>query len=94
MTSQRIAQSDRQQKSEKPQASGILKRATVRSVSDVGEHANVQKELKGVGNSAFHQDFCSVPIGNTIPQPVRAKLRIGSVGDKYEQEADREADRV
>lgn len=38
MTSKRIAQTNQQQKSETAKASGILQRAGVRSVSDVGEN--------------------------------------------------------
>jgi Domain of unknown function (DUF4157) len=92
MTSKRIAQSDRQQKSDKPQESGILQRAAVRSVSDM-QSTDDQEEL-ALSNSAFSKDFSQVPISTTKPEQIMAKLMIGAVGDKYEQEADRVAAQV
>ncbi|WDD37034.1 DUF4157 domain-containing protein (plasmid) [Nostoc sp. UHCC 0926] len=94
MTSKRMAQSDRQQKSDKPQESGILQRTAVRSVSDVGMQSTDDQEELALSNSAFSKDFSRVPISTTKPQQIMAKLTIGAVGDKYEQEADRVAAQV
>ncbi|MEH1950490.1 MAG: DUF4157 domain-containing protein [Nostoc sp.] len=94
MTSKRIAQTNQQQKSEKPQVSGILQRVAVRSVSDAGVQSTEDIEAHPLSNSAFCKDFSRVPISTTKPQPIMAKLMIGAVGDKYEQEADRVASQV
>lgn len=107
MTSKRIAQSDRQQKSEKPQGSGILQHATVRSVSDAGMESTDDKQALALSNSAFSKDFSQVRNGTTKPQqfharnlqshpmpPIQAKLTIGEPNDRYEQEADRVASEV
>jgi hypothetical protein len=91
MTSKRIAQTNQ---SEKPQVSGILQRAAVRSVSDAGMQSTDDREGLALSNSAFSKDFSRVPISTTKPQPIMAKLMIGAVGDKYEQEADRVAAQV
>ncbi|WP_448265574.1 eCIS core domain-containing protein [Nostoc sp. DSM 114159] len=93
MTSQRIAQTNQQQKSETPQASGILQRAAVRSLADAGVQFEEQEAL-ALSNSAFSKDFSRVPISTTQPQPIQAKLTIREPGDKYEQEADRVASQV
>lgn len=79
MTSKRIAQSDRQQKSEKPQGSGILQRSAIRSVSDAGMQSTDDLALS---NSAFSKDFSQVPISMAKSQPIMAKLRINPVEDK------------
>ncbi|MEH1924307.1 eCIS core domain-containing protein [Nostoc sp.] len=94
MISKRMAQSDRQQKSDKPQESGILQRAAVRSVSDVGMQSTDNQKDLALSNSAFSKDFSRVPISMTKPPQIMAKLTIGAVGDKYEQEADRVAVQV
>lgn len=107
MTSKIIAQSDRQQKSEKPQGSGILQRSAVRSVSDVGMQSTDDKEAQPLSNLAFSKDFSRVPISTTKPQqfharnpqshpmpPIQGKLTIGEPNDRYEQEADRVASEV
>ncbi|WP_292794745.1 DUF4157 domain-containing protein [Nostoc sp. NMS7] len=92
MTSKIIAQSDRQQKSDKPQESGILQRAAVRSVSETGVQLIEDKEAQPLSsNSAFSKDFSRVPITTTKQPQIMAKLMIGAVGDKYEQEADKVA---
>ncbi|MEH2213261.1 eCIS core domain-containing protein [Nostoc sp.] len=77
MTSKRIAQTNQQQKSEKPQESGILQRAAVRSVSDAEVQSTDDKEAQPLGNSALSKDFSQVPISTTQPQQIMAKL-IGS----------------
>ncbi|MEH2088195.1 eCIS core domain-containing protein [Nostoc sp.] len=94
MTSERIAQTNQQQKSEKSQASGILQRAAVRSVSDAGVQSTEDKEAQPSNNSALSKDFSRVPISTTKSQQIMTKLMIGAVGDKYEQEADRVAAQV
>lgn len=94
MTSKRTAQTNQQQKNEKPHASGILQRAAVRLVSDAGVQSTEDKEAQPLSNSAFSKDFSRVPISTTKPQQIMAKLTIGTVGDKYEQEADRVAAQV
>ncbi|MEH2372452.1 eCIS core domain-containing protein [Nostoc sp.] len=94
MINKRIAQTNQQQKSETSQASGILQRTAVRSVSDAGVQSTDDLEGLALSNSAFSKDFSRVPISTTQPQPIQAKLRIGAVGDKYEQEADRVASQV
>ncbi|WP_414519716.1 eCIS core domain-containing protein [Nostoc sp. PCC 9305] len=92
MTSKRIAQTNQQQKSEKPQESGILQRATFRSVSEAVSEAGVQsteyKEALPLGNSTLFRDFSGVPISTTKPQQIMAKRMIEPLGDKYKQEAD------
>ncbi|MBN3925380.1 DUF4157 domain-containing protein [Nostoc sp. NMS4] len=94
MTSKRIAQTNQQQKSETSEASGILQRAAVRSVSDTEVQSTDDLEAQPLSNSALSKDFSRVPINTTKPQPIMAKLMIGAVGDKYEQEADRVAAQV
>ncbi|MEH2002855.1 MAG: DUF4157 domain-containing protein [Nostoc sp.] len=96
MTSKRIAQTNQQQKSEKPQESGILQRAAVRSVADI-QSTDDQEEL-ALSNSAFSKDFSQVPISTAKPQqfqvinpqrhplpPIQAKLSIGEPGDRVIQ---------
>lgn len=98
MTSKIIAQSDRQQKSEKPQGSGILQRAAVRSVENAGVHSTDENEVLGLSNWAFSKDFSQVPVSTTQPQqfharnlrshpmpPIQAKLSIGKPGDRVIQ---------
>jgi Domain of unknown function (DUF4157) len=94
MTNNRIAQTKQQQKSETPQGSGILERASVRSLADTGAQSTDHQEAQLFSNSAFSKDFSRVSISNTQLQPIQAKLIIGAVGDKYEQEADRVASQV
>jgi len=67
MTSKRIAQTNQQQKSDKPQGSGILQRAAVRSVADTGVEFEEQ-EARALSNSAFSYDFSRVQI-----RPVQKK---------------------
>ncbi|WP_445632599.1 hypothetical protein NSTC745_04147 [Nostoc sp. DSM 114161] len=93
MTSKKIAQTNQQQKNEASQASGILQRTAVRSVSDAGVQIEEQ-EAQPYSKSAFSKDFSRVPISTTQPQPIQAKLTIAEPGDKYEQEADRVASQV
>jgi len=98
MTSKIIAQSDRQQKSDKPQESGILQRVAVRPVSDAGMQSTDNQEELALSNSAFSKDFSRVPISTTKPQqfqprnsqshlmqPIQAKLTIEEPGDRVIQ---------
>ncbi|MEH2154086.1 eCIS core domain-containing protein [Nostoc sp.] len=78
MTSKRIAQTNQQQKSEKPQGSGILQRTAVRSVSDTGVQLHEQEAL-ALSNSAFSKDFSQVPISRTTSQPIMAKQMVSPV---------------
>lgn len=73
MTSKKIAQTNQQQKSEKPQASGILQRAAVRSVSDTGVQLTDDQEAQLLSNSALSKDFSRVPISTTKPQQFQAR---------------------
>jgi Domain of unknown function (DUF4157) len=82
MTSKRIAQSDRQQKSETSQGSGILQRVAVRSVEDVGVQSTDDQEALALSNSAFSKDFSQVPISTTTPAQMMTKLMINPVEDK------------
>ncbi|MBN3884850.1 MAG: DUF4157 domain-containing protein [Nostoc sp. JL34] len=94
MTTKRIAQTNQERNSEKSQGSGILQRAAVRSVLDAEVQSKEDKEAQPLSNSALYKDFSRVPISTTKPQQIMAKLTIGAVGDKYEQEADRVAAQV
>ena len=94
MTNKRIDKTNQQQKIEQPQGSSILQRVAVRSVTDAGMRSTDENEALAFSNSAFSNDFSQVPISRTKPQPIMAKLMIGAVGDKYEQEADRVAAQV
>ncbi|HEY9606071.1 MAG TPA: hypothetical protein V6C85_30975 [Allocoleopsis sp.] len=94
MNHQRIAQFNKLRQREKPQASSILKHSALRSVSQASVQRKEDTESLAFSNSPLHQDFSQVPISTTKPQQIMAKLMIGPVGDKYEQEADRVAAQV
>ena len=107
MTSQRIAQTNQQQKSETSKGSGILQRASVRSVADAEVQATDDNETLAFSHSAFAKDLSQVPISTTKPHPfhgrktqghprptIQAKMTIGKPKDRYEQEADRVAAEV
>ena len=107
MTSKRIAQTNQQQKSEKPQGSGILQRTAVRSFLDAEVQSTEDKEAQPLNNSTFSEDFSRVPIRTTKPQQfqvrnpqshpmplIQAKMTIGEPGDHDELEADRVASAV
>jgi len=56
-------------------------------------------QMQGEPNSPLQRRFQTLaqrdnPQNSTPPQPIQAKLTVGAVGDKYEQEADRVADAV
>ncbi|WP_392529969.1 DUF4157 domain-containing protein [Nostoc sp. C117] len=94
MNHKRITQFNQQRKLEASQESGILQRAAVRSVSQSEVQSTDDQEVQPFSDSAFSKDFSRVPISTTKPQQIMAKLMIGPVGDKYEQEADRVAAQV
>lgn len=94
MTNNRIAQTNKQQKSESPKTSGILQRTAIRSVADIGEQSTVDYDSLPLSSSANYRDFSQVPVSTTKPPQVFAKLMLGPVGDKYEIEADRVATQV
>lgn len=63
MTNKRIAQTNQQQKSEKPQVSGILQRAAVRVLADNEGEGTQEVESGRFRQSRFVHDFTQVPIG-------------------------------
>ena len=79
ITHKRITQFNQQRKCEASQESGILQRAAVRSIADVGVQSTDDLEAQLLSNSAFSKDFSRVPISTTKPQQIMAKLMIGSV---------------
>ncbi|WP_375448795.1 DUF4157 domain-containing protein [uncultured Nostoc sp.] len=93
MTRQRIAPTN-QQYCETTQASGVLQRAAVRSVSEAGVQSKEEKEAQPLSSSAFSKDFSRVSISTTTPQQMITKLMVGLVGDKNEQETERVAAQV
>lgn len=93
MTNKRIAQTNQQQNGEKPQASGILQRAGIRSVSEAEVQSKEDKEAQPLSNSAS-KDFSRVPINTTKPQQIMTKLMIGSAENEYERDADWVAEQV
>lgn len=88
-----------------PLASGILQRAGVCSVAEHAVPPIVYEVLRSPGRplnpglrafmeSGFGQDFSRVRMHSIAPTMAQCKLTIGQIGDAYEQEADRIADRV
>ncbi|MCC5604907.1 eCIS core domain-containing protein [Nostoc favosum] len=73
MTCKCTAQTNQQQKSEKPQASGILERAAVRSVSEAEVQSTDYQETQPLSNLVFSKDFSRVPISTTTKAQVRTK---------------------
>jgi hypothetical protein len=91
MTRQPVTWTNQQSKSETPLVSGILQRAAVRSVPENEVRSTEEVEPRNFRESRFHHDFSQVPIHRGGLPIIQAKLKIGAVGDKYEQEADRVA---
>ncbi|WP_414519676.1 hypothetical protein [Nostoc sp. PCC 9305] len=73
MISKRIAQTDRQEESEKLQGSSILQRAAVRLVTDATVQSTDKNETLTYSNSAFSKNFSQVPISTTKPQHIHYK---------------------
>lgn len=86
MSDRQVGRVNQQSKGDTPLVSGTLQRTAVRSVADQEVEAGTSRE------SRFQHDFSQVPIRGGLP--IQAKLTIGAVGDKYEQEADRVAQEV
>jgi hypothetical protein len=79
MTLHQNTQLHRQSKTYTPISSNIAQRSDINSIPEKALPPT-QTESK------FHHDFSQVPVSSLS---VQAKLQIGAVGDKYEQEADR-----
>ncbi|WP_414519678.1 DUF4157 domain-containing protein [Nostoc sp. PCC 9305] len=79
MTNKRIAQTNQQPKSDKPQESGILQRATVHSVADAGVQSRDDFSAQLLRNSVFSKDFSRVPINPTKPQQRMGKQMVSAV---------------
>jgi len=76
--------------------SGLLQRSRTRSIAS--EHDQNPKSLpsntpQALPESRFRHDFSQLP-AHTTTLPIQPKLQVGRPGDRYEQEADRMADRV
>lgn len=94
MTSKRIAQTNQQQKSETAKASGILQRAGVRFVSDVGGKLDEQEAMR-LSNSAFPKDLSQVPISTaTTPQQIIVKQIVSPVVQRMGRRIDYQEDMV
>jgi Domain of unknown function (DUF4157) len=87
MTRQSVKQNHQQLKSNTYPSSSILQRTAIRSVSE-------EVEIKALQESHFCHDFSQIPVHTISSSVIQAKLKIGDVGDKYEQEADRLARQV
>ncbi len=68
--------------------------------SEPPRHSNSQpvpppeQNLPTVAGAGFNHDFTQIPVRRMEQPLIQAKLRVGSAGDKYEQEADRVATQV
>jgi hypothetical protein len=56
--------------------------------------SSAEPESKLFRDSRLHQDFSHIPVYGTAQPMLQPKLKIGAVGDRYEQEADRVATQV
>jgi hypothetical protein len=92
MTSQRI-RINQPSKSDMPLVNDLFQRAAVRSVPEKEVRSTEDTEPIAFRESCFHHDFSRVPVHSTTPI-VQPKLRVGSLGDRYEQEAERVAHQV
>jgi hypothetical protein len=90
MTGRQVGRVNQQSKGETPLVSGLLQRAAVRSVADQEVQGSQEVESGTFRESRFQHDFSQLPI-HSGSLPIQAKLKIGAVGDRYEQEADRVA---
>ncbi|MFH7026536.1 MAG: DUF4157 domain-containing protein [Heteroscytonema crispum UTEX LB 1556] len=73
--------------------SSILQRTAVRTISEEVEAPELT-DNQSFRKSSFQHDFSQVPISTVSSSIIQPKLKIGAVGDKYEQEADRVARQV
>ncbi|HEY9670424.1 MAG TPA: DUF4157 domain-containing protein [Waterburya sp.] len=92
MTSQRI-RINQPSKSDMPLVNDLFQRAAVHSVSEKEVQPTEDTEPIAFRESCFHHDFSRVPVHSTTPI-IQPRLRIGAVGDRYEQEAERVAPQV
>jgi hypothetical protein len=75
-------------------SNSIFQRTAVNSVTEQPVQKNRETENQTEQQSHFQHDFSQVPIYTANSTAIQPKLKIGAVGDKYEQEADRVARRV
>lgn len=94
MTRQHVSRTHQQTKSDTPLVSGILQRAAVRTVPEKDVQPTQEEESETFRESRFHHNFCQVPVSTGEMPMIQPKLKIGAVGDRYEQEADRVAQDV
>lgn len=94
MTRQQVGQMNQQSKGQTPVVSGILQRAALRSVADKEVEPTEEVESGTPRESGFQHDFSQVPIHTDTSPVIQAKLKIGALRDKYEQEADAVAQTV
>ncbi|MBD2080954.1 DUF4157 domain-containing protein [Leptolyngbya sp. FACHB-17] len=86
MSQQFDARKANPQKTDSLSVSGLLQRSSTRSIA--AEH---DQNFQPLSTSSFRRNFSQVPARPPVFQP---KLQVGQPGDRYEQEADRAADRV
>ena len=82
-----VTRNHQQTKNDTPLVRGILQRGAVRSQNEKSSHYS---------ESRFHQDFSQLPVTSSgdlgvasSRVPIQAKMIVGQVNDRYEQEADR-----
>jgi hypothetical protein len=83
-----------QSKSDSSLAGGIFQRAAVHDVGNKELQRDEESEPSIFKESGFNHDFSQIPVNTEYPPVIQPKLKIGAVGDKYEQEADRVARQV
>jgi hypothetical protein len=93
MTRQQIHRTN-QAKNDNSSAGGIFQRAAVHYVEAKELQQDEVSETRFFSESRFHHDFTKVPVNTESLPVIQPKLKIGAVGDKYEQEADRVARQV
>ncbi|MEW6496794.1 MAG: DUF4157 domain-containing protein [Cyanobacteriota bacterium] len=94
MTHQPVSRTNQQSKSDTPLVSGVLQRAAVRNVPEKEVEPTQEVEATTFRESRFHHNFSQVPASTGEMPMIQPKLKIGAVGDRYEQEADRVAQDV
>jgi hypothetical protein len=55
---------------------------------------DVKGDSPAAETGGFGRDFSRIPLYASVQRSIQPKLKVGSRGDKYEQEADQIADRV
>ncbi len=94
MTRQPVSRTNPQFQGDTPLVSGILQRAAVRHVPEKDVQQTIEAESATFKESGFDRDFSQIPVSTSEMPIIQPKLKIGAVGDKYEQEADRVASLV